>query len=1084
MPISDDQPQGIPSASPGASDLQKLIFEEAADSIFITDPQGRLITVNPRTIELFGYSREQLIGMHLSELIHPDDLAREPLRLENLSEGRIVSRERRLLRKDGSLVWAESRVRRLPEGNILGITIDISERRQVETTAQRQTQELAAVHALNSAISVSLNLDQVAEAALQGMREATGADLAFLFLREDERLVLHDLLPPEQRPRLGAVGEHRVGECICGLAVREGRSLYSVDIHADTRCTWHECKKDGISSFAALPLKSGEEVIGVIGLASLLRHDFETQASFLEALGQQTAMALANARLYATAQRELAERHKMEAELKQISLQLDTALKFSKSLLAAIPIPVFYKDRQGRYLGCNPAFTEFTGYTDEQLQGKTVMELWPSDYASVYHQKDLDLMKAPRRQEYEFSVIDKNQRPHSVIYSKDVFYDESGTAGIVGAFQDITERKKTEELLNQNRLIIENSPVVLFRWRAEEGWPVELVSENVRQFGYEAQELLSGSISYASIVHADDLERVGREVEEFSHSGVNLFKQEYRIVTRDGHTRWTDDRTVIERDATGTITHYQGIVIDCTERKVAEEALRESQELFAKVFAVSPAPMVISDIETGRFIDANEQWLRMMELRREEIVGRTSHEIGIWEDPERRAVLGKKLRKTRMLREESIRLVTKSGKIKDILGSAEIVNLGGSEVMLSLIYDITERKRAEEALRESQELFAAFMANNPSAAWITDRNGVMTYTSPGYSKMFLIGDPAGRSLFDIYPEPIAREYAANNEQVLAVDTAVELVESGLRADGSQGSFLVYKFPVRLVGGSLQVGGTAIDITERRRAEEELRAKIEEMDQFFSVALDLLCIADTNGYFRRLNPQWEQVLGYSLAELEQTRFLDLVHPDDLEATLASVNRLDQQETVLDFVNRYRCQDGSYRWIEWRSVPAGDLIYAAARDITLRKQVDEKLRLNRMIVENSPVVLFRWRAAAGWPVVFVSENVRQFGYEDGELLTGDIPFASLIHPDDLERVGRQVEQYSANGTNSFQQEYRIYIAAFVNSTKGLQWTQATKRKYIGAENLGNRRCGNCWIITLMSSTTGTTIFSLVNMASSAR
>jgi len=132
-----------------------------------------------------------------------------------------------------------------------------------------------------------------------------------------------------------------------------------------------------------------------------------------------------------------------------------------------------------------------------------------------------------------------------------------------------------------------------------------------------------------------------------------------------------------------------------------------------------------------------------------------------------------------------------------------------------------------------------------------------------------------------------------------------------------------------------------DITERKQAEEALREKTEELDRYFTMTLDLLCIADTDGYFRRLNRQWELTLGYDLAELEGRRFLDFVHPEDMESTLQAVSRLGHQEQVLNFTNRYRCKDGSYRWIEWRSFPSGKVIYAAARDITERKQAEEAL-----------------------------------------------------------------------------------------------------------------------------------------------
>ncbi|PVE35206.1 histidine kinase, partial [Enterococcus faecalis] len=101
--------------------------------------------------------------------------------------------------------------------------------------------------------------------------------------------------------------------------------------------------------------------------------------------------------------------------------------------------------------------------------------------------------------------------------------------------------------------------------------------ENVARFGYTPEELLTGQTPYASIVHPDDLEQVAQEVGDYSASGVAQFTQEYRVITKDGQVRWTDDRTHIIRSETGEITHYQGIVIDITERKLAEAAMHESE---------------------------------------------------------------------------------------------------------------------------------------------------------------------------------------------------------------------------------------------------------------------------------------------------------------------------------------------------------------------------------------------------------------------------------------------------------------------------------------------------------------------------
>ena len=136
----------------------------------------------------------------------------------------------------------------------------------------------------------------------------------------------------------------------------------------------------------------------------------------------------------------------------------------------------------------------------------------------------------------------------------------------------------------------------------------------------------------------------------------------------------------------------------------------------------------------------------------------------------------------------------------------------------------------------------------------------------------------------------------------------------------------------------------------------------ELESFFNVALDLLCIADTEGNFIRVNRAWEEILGYSTEELEQRKFLDFVHPKDLDATLNAMADLGKQEQVINFVNRYRSKDGSYRYIEWRSYPHGKVIYAAARDVTERIKAEEEMRENEArsmaLVEAIPDMLFRY------------------------------------------------------------------------------------------------------------------------------
>ena len=133
-----------------------------------------------------------------------------------------------------------------------------------------------------------------------------------------------------------------------------------------------------------------------------------------------------------------------------------------------------------------------------------------------------------------------------------------------------------------------------------------------------------------------------------------------------------------------------------------------------------------------------------------------------------------------------------------------------------------------------------------------------------------------------------------------------------------------------------LGSQIGQFVERKRAEQEL-------DRYFTLSLDMLCIANYAGYFIRLNPAWERALGYSLADLTASPFIDFVHPEDRVATLAEMQKILKGEDAISFENRYRAKDGSYRWMLWNATPFAQeqLIYAAARDITERKQAEANI-----------------------------------------------------------------------------------------------------------------------------------------------
>jgi PAS domain S-box-containing protein len=128
-----------------------------------------------------------------------------------------------------------------------------------------------------------------------------------------------------------------------------------------------------------------------------------------------------------------------------------------------------------------------------------------------------------------------------------------------------------------------------------------------------------------------------------------------------------------------------------------------------------------------------------------------------------------------------------------------------------------------------------------------------------------------------------------------------------------------------------------------RHDDDTRQELRELeDRFFDLSIDMLCFLDFNGYFKRLNPAWERTLGFTREELMSKPFIEFVHPDDRERTLAQNKAVRGGGRALGFENRYLCKDGSYRWFLWNAAPdtGHKVIYSVARDVTERKQAEEE------------------------------------------------------------------------------------------------------------------------------------------------
>ena len=255
--------------------------------------------------------------------------------------------------------------------------------------------------------------------------------------------------------------------------------------------------------------------------------------------------------------------------------------------------------------------------------------------------------------------------------------------------------------------------------------------------------------------------------------------------------------------------------------------------------------------------------------------------------------------------------------------------------------DVTERKLAEEAKIASEIRYRRLFETAQDGILILDADtGQIVEVNPflitmlGFSRdQFL-----GKKLWEI---GLFKDIVASKDNFEELQRKEYIRYEDLPLKTADGRHIAVEFisNVYTVNNTKVIQCNIRDNTERKRAEDALREKTEEMDGYFTNTLDLLCIADKNGHFRRLNREWESALGYSPAELEGKWFLDFVHPDDMEAGLGAMSELNAGRKVLHLKNRYRHRDGSYRWIEWRLFPAGNLFYASARDVTERKKMTD-------------------------------------------------------------------------------------------------------------------------------------------------
>ncbi|WP_416674897.1 PAS domain S-box protein [Egbenema bharatensis] len=682
--------------------------------------------------------------------------------------------------------------------------------------------------------------------------------------------------------------------------------------------------------------------------------------------------------------------------------------------------------RDGTYLDFVPArsFKSFTPAPD--LPGKTIFEVMPSDFVQERMHYVERALQTQQTQTYEYQLEFDGE-----LHYQEAQITVSGEDEVLIIVRDITERKQLELALRASEsrlsdvLNSANPSIVSVRVFANRTWEYNYYSPGCELvFGYTAEEMMTGI--WWSRVHADDQTSVILPLFDdiFAERSVEV---EYRFWHKDGSLRWIASQGSSHYEKTQNCWILTAVDTDITQRKQVEIALQESEERFREIAETVSQVFIIRCAKTGTFLYVSPAYEQIWQRTCESLYADPTS----WMEsihPDDRPLLTQSL--TQQFQGQPVvreyRLLRSDGSIRWIRASLDPIYAPDGELLrfIGISEDITDRKRAEEELRVSQQHLSLALETAKAGTWeFSLADGAVAWSDQcfqllGYDKN-QVAPSYENWLRAIHPDDLEKvqqevERSLSKECYFQFDFRIVHQDGSVRWLTERGQSLCDQ--EGKVTGAI---GILLDITERKRIEEELRESQRFIQSITDASPNLFYLYDIhqsrNVY---VNRRIEQVLGYTAEEVQaiQSRLIEtLMHPDDsarFGQNIPYIMAMADGE-VFEFEYRMLGKNGEWRWLRsldtvFERTPDGQpkLLLGTAIDVTERKQAAEALehseRKYRDLVELASSIILRFDTSGR--ITFLNEYGQQFfGYSEPEIINRNL--VGTIVPK-IESTGRNL------------------------------------------------------------------------------